>query len=75
MKGYRKSIWITPEMEKIINTAPIELGFNAKLRYVLCGESQDESPIREGESPNIMERLNTIQDQIDTLMIWKMDNE
>ena len=75
MKGYRKSIWITPEMEKIINTAPIELGFNAKLRYVLCGESQGESPIHEGESPNIMERLNHIQDQIDTLIMWKMDNE
>ena len=52
MKGYRKSIWITPEMEKIINTAPIELGFNAKLRHVLCGESPGESPIHEGESQN-----------------------
>ena len=75
MKGYRKSIWITPEMEEIINTAPIELGFNAKLRHVLCGESPGESPIHEGESPNIIERLNTIQNQIDTLMMWKSDME
>ena len=75
MKGYRKSIWITPQMEEIINTAPTELSFNAKLRYVLCGESPSESPIYEGESPNIIERLDAIQDQIDTLMMWKMDNE
>ena len=73
--GYRKTIWITPEMEKIINTAPDNLSFNAKLRYILCGESQGESPIREGESPNIEETLVNMQDQIDMLLMWKTDVE
>ena len=50
--GYRKTIWIDDEMDKAIHSAPDNLSFNAKLRYVLCGESQGESPIREGESQN-----------------------
>jgi len=75
MKGYRRTIWIDDEMDKAIHSAPDNLNFNAKIKYIMCGDTPGDTQNASGDAPNIEETLINMQDQIDMLLMWKADVE
>ena len=85
MKGYRRTIWIDDEMDKVIHSSPNNLSFNAKLRYVLCGDTPNTSGDAQntsGDTPNTQTDIQNMKmdiqnaiDRLETLEMWKMDVE
>ena len=89
MKGYRRTIWIDDEMDKAIHSAPDNLNFNAKIKYIMCGDTPGDTQNASGDAPNTqvdiqntnmdiqnmkMDIQNAI-DRLETLEMWKMDVE
>ena len=73
MKGYRRTIWIDDEMDKVIHSSPNNLSFNAKLRYVLCGDTPNTSGDAQntsGDTPNTQTDIQNTEMDIQNM---KMD--
>ena len=73
MKGYRRTIWIDDEMDKVIHSSPNNLSFNAKLRYVLCGDTPNTSGDAQnasGDAPNTQTDIQNTEMDIQNM---KMD--
>tara|TARA_R110000782_G_scaffold69299_1_gene139438 strand:- start:763 stop:1041 length:279 start_codon:yes stop_codon:yes gene_type:complete len=73
VKGYRRTIWIDDEMDKVIHSSPNNLSFNAKLRYVLCGDTPNTSGDAQnasGDAPNTQTDIQNTEMDIQNM---KMD--
>tara|TARA_B110000977_G_scaffold195403_1_gene273769 strand:+ start:79 stop:357 length:279 start_codon:yes stop_codon:yes gene_type:complete len=73
VKGYRRTIWIDDEMDKVIHSSPNNLSFNAKLRYVLCGDTPNTSGDAQntsGDTPNTQTDIQNTEMDIQNM---KMD--